>query len=306
MKKIKIITFTASLMCLCSCSCSCTSSDKNSGISLVKTEDNYYKNDKYIVGKRIFDNNYFCDNAPTLPEERTFTLEEFPGLTFNNYQSSASFEDESGTYLGMSWALYIADVNQDDHFDLCFVKSVGSGVITYEAYIYDVFNHQYLLEKADRNKYNYFFELDENNVLCLIEGRSARGSYQRVHRVGRFLKDTKESMFDWYTYDDLKVTGIYNYNPNSYQVETVTGDLNVGLYAYIDIDYEPIFTVDELIIEKVSGPDFAYQIAELDVSQARYGIKITYSNSGVSKIKFKFRDVSVVEEIVVREKEYAE
>ncbi|MBO7614073.1 MAG: hypothetical protein J6T15_00005 [Bacilli bacterium] len=301
MKKIKIITFIASLMCLCSCSCSCTSSDKNSGISLVKAEDNYYKNDKYIVGKRIFDDNYFCENAPRLPEGKTFTLEEFPDITFENSGGNAYYEDESGAKLRMTWALYVADINQDGHFDLCYVESVGSGVITYEAYVYDLFNHEFLLEKANRTQNNFYFDLDENNVLCLVEGHPTRTNYQKIHRAGRFLKDSTESLFEWYSYDIKPTDIVVNYS-GSRPVATLASELYVYIYAYIDYNSYPAITANNLIIEKVSGPDFAYQVTELNETQGKYTISITFSKPGVSKIRYKFLGISSLKEISINDK----
>ena len=295
MKLIKSLYLLGALLSVCSCSNTSSIND-----TVIKVDDgyNYYKNDKYVVGKRIFDKNYYSDDVPFSIEEPTFTLEEIPEITFKTKSGYVYFEDSSGDAIAMNWSMYIADVNQDGHFDVCYCDAKGSGFVSYEAYVYDVFNGQYLLEKADRNAKNYDFDLDENNVLCLLEGHATRGNYQRVHQVGRFLKDTKDSMFEWYNYD-IKLIGI-NVMFRGKPALNVTNELTGAIYGYVDFSKDPTITSNDLIIEKVSGPNFTYEFADFNTSTGSFTMNFRFSEVGNSKIKFKIGNIFVVYETNVQ------
>ena len=82
----KYIRFTLlavlSFGCLCSCSCSHTHDEK-----IIEKESNssrfdikkYYKNNLYIVGRRVFDEHYYT-SCTSIWNSESFTLEEFPDL----------------------------------------------------------------------------------------------------------------------------------------------------------------------------------------------------------------------------------
>ena len=70
------------LLSLCFCACACTVTDNHEEIESNKQEDNkdylkYYENDKYIVGKRIFDSGFYPD---TLDGEFDLVIPEVTGV----------------------------------------------------------------------------------------------------------------------------------------------------------------------------------------------------------------------------------
>ncbi len=291
MKLIKSLYLLGALLSVCSCS---NTSSKNGAVIKFDDGNNYYKNDKYVVGKRIFDKNYCSDDIPFSIDEPTFTLKEIPEITFKTRSTYVYFEDSSGEAITMNWSMYIADVNQDGHFDVCYCNTKGSGVVSYEVYVYDIFNGKYLLEKAERDVKNYDLDLDENNVLCLLEGHATHGHYQRVHQVGRFLKDTKKSMFEWYNYDIKPIGILVTFSGET--THNATSELTGAIYGYVDFNKEPTITANDLVIEKVSGPNFTYEFANFDKSTGSFTLNITFSESGNSKIKFQIGDIFIVQD----------
>lgn len=286
----KYIRFTLlavlSFGCLCSCSCSHTHDEK-----IIEKESNssrfdikkYYKNNLYIVGRRVFDEHYYT-SCTSIWNSESFTLEEFPDLEFVKDHGMFSVFLDDTTTLRFRESLYVADVNQDGHFDLCSVGSSGSGYISYYVQVYDLYNHEYIFEKHDRNVKDYYFDIDENNVLCLVGAHPNGGLVRKINQVGRFLKGFDEPTFSWYTYD-WKVTDISFGNYSDFST-VVNNPLTKRLYIDCYLKYGNEFPFDsrDLVVERVSGPIFTYE-AEDNEGNPSFDLTLTFLATGDATIR---------------------
>ena len=293
MKKLFVLAF---LTTLCSCG---NTVEINKDKDKKDNEVNYYENDKYVVGKRIFDLNYWCDVVADDLPDKTVTFEEIPGITFYNNGHDCHFDTIKGETIYFNWALYIADVNQDGYFDICYDISLGSGVISHAAYVYDVHNDQLILEKNERNTSDYFFDLDVNNELCLVETKTSGALGYKFKSYCRFLKNSSESMFEPVTDLDFKTIGISLGYSNFNAESSVEKEISGLLYFYQKNGSNcPIRAMDIRVL-KVEGPDFIYEIADFDPSNCSFKLKIKFANPGNSKIKVVLDNVAHTVEGIV-------
>ena len=131
------------LMSSCAGSCSCSHS-KDEGFKSDVPEEvyKYYENDKYIVGKKIFD--YYHSEDRKLPDF-DIVVKELPSLTITKDHGQLTIKDKEETFAITTNSLYVADVNQDSHFDLCY-RVYGGPYKDDRDYVkvYDVYHAKHL------------------------------------------------------------------------------------------------------------------------------------------------------------------
>lgn len=97
----------------------------------------YYGDQNYIIGKRVID---WQNNNHDLVEGNNYFKGEFPDLVFKYNKNSGNVDVyKENEKLLTSNSIYIADVNQDEHFDLCVGYSIESkDGVNYGVYFYDI------------------------------------------------------------------------------------------------------------------------------------------------------------------------
>jgi hypothetical protein len=297
MKKIKLLTLLTTALCLCSCE-EKMSIIKDNGSKQTDTEcSKNSENDTYIVGSRVFDKNYYC-NEIAFSRDSNYAIEGLPQIKFSN--SGASFETESGEVIGANWQLYLADVNLDGYLDMCGCRSLGSGIVSFRAYVYDIHNERTLLEKDARGQFDYYFDLDENNFLCLVECKTRSHYYTECNQLARFSKKHLESPLEWGSLD-YKVTGLMFNHETARIAKSGTANFDGFVLAYVGASKDFPLAVRYIEYEKVEGPNFTFEFTEYDVERGNFAFNLYFSGTGHSKINLKFFDLTTTIEIDVTE-----
>ena len=296
------------LLSLCFCASACTVTDNCEEIESNQQEDNkdylkYYENDKYIVGKRIFDSGLYPD---TLDGEFDLVIPEVTGVVCT-YRNGIVDIKKDGVLKNHGRSLYIADVNQDGYFDLCFKCGSKWGDLLSSrnrdsVCVYDAHNSKYLdildcFEGYKNDNKSYYFDLDENNVLYLIEGSNNQSVFKlgKIERTARLLKD-QEKKFEWF---DLE------YKFGSFLCGVDIGDNGHGIsqpqimfsiYGFFKPDIEFPLTANDFTVEKVKGSDFDVYIERSKFYkepgyEGDFRAYITFKEAGEYKIRVNVRDL---------------
>ena len=216
MKIFKHLFFASTVLLFVSCSSinsgsfvsgGSESNEQNSNSSI--EEKDYFeenKNDTYIVGKRVFDLDYINDQAI----KESFTVEQIPDANFEYINNKNSFVLSVGgeTSININYSLYIADVNQDSHYDICYSHTEGSGVLSFKVGIYDFYNKKSLFLSSDSYTDDCLFDLDDNNLLVLEQFDQVSGTKFLLNQSRRILKNSN-NLVEFESFDlDSKIKGI--------------------------------------------------------------------------------------------------
>ena len=183
--------------------------DASSNMSDTSEDQSYfsrYHNDKYVVAKRIFDLDYI--NSKTI--EESFAIEELPGIVFEYQKDESNFvvNFDENVSISFNYALYIADVNNDSHYDVCYSCIEGSGALSYKVGVFDCYNKKTLFLSNGSPTANCVFDLDDNNLLVLEEFDRASGTKNLLKQSKRILLTGKEGIeFEPFDFD-TKIKGI--------------------------------------------------------------------------------------------------
>lgn len=163
--------------------------------------------DTYVRGERIFDAFYDTQDYETNYKNRTtpLYLRDFDGLGFtlnNNGYYQVTLNIEGNPYKVDNIAsLYVADINFDNHKDLCIGKRIDSGDTCYAAYAYDVYSGKELFEyqelgQADTGGHDYVYNIRDK---FLVIESSYSCNPIAINSIGYFKKNTqKETEIDWH------------------------------------------------------------------------------------------------------------
>ncbi|MCR5308604.1 MAG: hypothetical protein K6E21_00640 [Bacilli bacterium] len=256
------------LLSLCFCACACTATDNCEEIENNQQEDNkdylkYYENDKYIVGKRIFDSGLYPD---TLDGEFDLAIPEVTEAVCT-YRNGIVDIKKDGVLKNRGRSLYIADVNQDGYFDLCFKSGSILGDLLSSrnkdsVCVYDAHNSKYLdildcFEGYKNDNKSYYFDLDKNNVLYLIEGSNNQSVFKlgKIERTARLLKD-QEKKFEWFDLDYKFTSFLYGVDRGDHFQGISQPEIMFSIYGFFKPDIEFPLTANDFTVEKVKGSDF--------------------------------------------------
>ena len=161
---------------------------------------------QYAKGERVFDAFYDTQDYETNYKNRTtpLYLRDFDNLSFtlNNsgyYQVTLNIDGNPFNVDNIA-SLYIADINFDNHKDLCIGKKIGSGNTCYAAYAYDIYNGKELFEyqelgQAYTGGHDYAYNIREK--LLVIESSYSCNPIS-INSIGYFKKNTqKEVNIEW-------------------------------------------------------------------------------------------------------------
>ena len=173
------------------------SSDHSSNIST--SSDYFNSNEKYIVGKRVFDNDYNNYKNP----RTTLKIDEFPDLEFSYTQHDSCYSIESlGITFRYCYSFYIADINQDGFLDICYSYAKGSGIVNFGIAIYDIHNNITLFDKEERETFDYLFDLDDDGCLIIEELNYNYDIPHLLNKALRFLKNpNNELLFEEFSFE---------------------------------------------------------------------------------------------------------
>ena len=292
MKKKARITFLSLLMCFCVCGCSKTNEEGSTKKPSQKIDPEvlkYYENDKYIVGKKLIDRYHMSDRD--LPTGVT-RLPEVPDVIFeNNGGLYATLDNE--IVLSHLNTVYIADVNQDGHFDICYgVESKDTASYSNSNYdrihVYDVYNSAEInifdtLPGYASDKKSYYFDLDENNVLCIVEGNENMHYIADYNRAARLLKNNTETYFEWFSLDSKILDfGLWAVEDNS----RVSPEIILEFTGFVKKDVEFPIEASQISLEKISGGDFDVNVEKFVRSRGRFDFCFEFYDEGDYEFKF--------------------
>ena len=240
---------------------STTNPPQDSSNGEITTNDDYlkyYENDKYIVAKRVAD--VFSEDYNN-EKNRIFTLDEFPYINFKiDGSGCVSFETNGKKF--SSEGLYLADVNQDGCFDMCINYQSPDSKSHARIKIYDVRNDEYIYERID-TRYNYFFDVDENNVLCVMHVKN-NSFFKEVIRSSRVLKSSELMKLEDFT-GTCRFTGLYTTIGLTKMTARVTSTGVISYIGYIwDVSTYPI-KIHEVWITTRDSYNYSYSIGQLTV-----------------------------------------
>ena len=303
------------LLSLCFCACDGSTAlpenGNETGDNNPVHEDNkeylkYYENDKYIVGKRIYDDVFDCHL-----EDGEYTL-EIPEVKEAEcvYRDGIVDIKKNGVLKHHGRSLYIADVNQDGYFDLCYTiwtqwTDLLSNKDNDRIYVYDAHNDKDLDVFNTINGYrndtkSYYFDLDENNVLYIIETRDDISVHElaRIERAARLLKN-QETFFEWFDMD-TKIFNCRFFGSLMYEERSIQPEIIIQFIGFIKKDLQLPITIDQISIEKIDGPDFNVYIEAkknlLNIGDyGRFDAYLTFTEPGIYNIKATAGEFSSVE-----------
>lgn len=165
------------------------------------------KEDQYAKGERIFDAFYDTQDYEANYKNRTtpLYLTDFDNLSFtlNNsgyYQVNLTIDGNSVLVDDIA-SLYLADINFDNHKDICIGKILGSGNTCYAAYAYDIYNGKELYEyqelgQAYTGGHDYAYNIRDD--LLVLESSYSVNPIS-INSIGYFKKNTqKEVNIEWH------------------------------------------------------------------------------------------------------------
>lgn len=259
-------------------------SDHSSNIST--NSDYFNSNEKYIVGKRVFDNDYNNYKNP----RTTLKIDEFPDLEFSYKQLDSCYSIES---LGITFrycnSFYIADINQDGFFDICYSYVKGSGIVNCGITIYDIHNNTTLFDKEERLAFDYFFDLDDDGCLLIEELNYSQVEYRSLlNKALRFLKNpNNELLFEEFSFESkLKgfLCGAGTGNRNQYKVSILL--IHVGTNDRHELSANEIFA--EGIV------DFTYSVEKyekLSEGSPDFNLIFNFTRKTTTNITVSIRDM---------------
>lgn len=281
-------------------------SSENSNLSYSSSafdEDyfNKYQSEKYIIAKRIFDNDYF--NNPSIKE--SFGLKEIPDLVFEYAKQTDSFQVQidQETALAINYSLYIADANQDGHYDICYSFVSGSGIINYGVEIFDIFNKKSLLKLEERNVRDFVFDLDENSVLILEEFNQGKGYESIINDAKRLLKNSNEITFEKMEMDSFFKGFFLGYDPDGYKAKKGT-PYRLSIYLhYLTKTAGKCPIKEEDVVITCADVEFTYTMnfSYTSYQAPQHYLEITFSTSGIKDVVVSVKDfaasisISVIE-----------
>lgn len=250
-------------------------------------------NEKYIPARRVFDMCY--ETLYTYQSLEDLTFDEFPGATFEaNGKAFSGYKVQvnEDTALYLNWSLYLADVNQDGHLDICYCYSAGSGWVNFGVSVYDFFNKTVIFDKVNRKSNNYMFDLDDSGYLVFYDLRPTQLYRPYIlNEASRFLK-TSDGQIAMEAFDlDLKYQGFSAGNYYTYEVEKGSS-LNIDVVlAYVhkpgdecQIRKEDVYLLDgegrftySVSDYPVTGKDFVVEITPLVDHNIRMDVTIVIS-----------------------------
>lgn len=153
----------------------------------------YYGDQNYIIGKRVID---WQNNNHDLVEGNNYFKGEFPDLVFKYNKNSGNVDVyKENEKLLTSNSIYIADVNQDEHFDLCVGYSIESkDGVNYGVYFYDIFNNKKIYTYDEGSNANYFINLDNKNYLNVEKCYKEFNYINHIECAYEFLKEQKDGV----------------------------------------------------------------------------------------------------------------
>ena len=202
-----LLPFISLVLSSCAASNRYSYGDRNS-FSYTPSHDSYIENrDQYARGKRVFDAFYDPQEYESYYKNKEYPLyvEGYNNLPFtvnNNgyYQVTLNIEG-SNVLVDDIASLYLADINFDNHKDLCIGKLEGSEHKYYTAYAYDAYNGKKLLELNEMSQgspggHDYAFNIRDN--LLVVES-SYNVNPIAINSVGYFKTNTtKDVDLDWH------------------------------------------------------------------------------------------------------------
>ena len=242
-------------------------------------------NDKYIIGRRVFDNDY--NNYPN--PKATLKIDEFPNLEFSYNQLDSSYYLEGlGIAFNYCCSFYIADVNQDGYSDICYSYVKGSGIVNYGIAIYDIQNNTVLLEKEDRGEFDYLFDLDDNGCLLIEELEFNDHRSHLLNKALRFIKNQKnELLFEEFSFESkLKgfLCGLGSGDRNQYKVSI--------LLVHVGINDRYALNANEIIVEGIV--DFTYSVdkyEELVEGSPDFNLFLKFGSTITTNITISIKDI---------------
>lgn len=267
-------------------------------------DENYfskYQSEKYVIAKRIFDNDYF--DSPSIKE--SFVLKEIPDLVFEYDKQTAGFQIQINqeTTLNINYSLYIADANQDGHYDICYSFVSGSGILNFGVEIFDVFNKKSLLKLEERNVCDYIFDLDENSVLVLEEFNQGKGYEFIINDVSRLLKNINEITFEKMEIDSLFKGFLLGNEPAGYKTKQGTPHrISIHLHYLTRTAGECPINEEDVVIT-CANTEFTYTMnfSYTSYQAPQHYIEITFSTSGIKDVTVSVKNfatsisISVIE-----------
>ena len=226
---------------------------------------------QYAKGERIFDAFYDTQDYETNYKNRTtpLYLRDFDNLSFtlNNsgyYQVSLNIDGNPFKVDNIA-SLYIADINFDNHKDLCIGKRIGSGNTCYAAYAYDVYNGKELFEyqelgQAYTGGHDYAYNIRQK--FLVIESSYSCNPIS-INSIGYFKKNTqKEVNIEW---DKI-----------NFEIEAI----DKVIESFISKEYIRIREIDSFL----AFPNVGYEWNEylLESFVHSYSKKFTLLNNGFS------------------------
>ena len=169
-------------------------SSNNSKSSNTNMSNSQNSGNQYVTARRVFD--YCYETLYTDYPNENLTFDELPGATFIAEYGYYRLNIDETTTLSFNQQLYLADVNYDNHLDICYCYTRGSGIINYGVSIYDYFNKKVLFEAEDRMKHDYSFDLDDDGYLILYDLNPTTTTYRPfvLNEARRFLKKNNDEI----------------------------------------------------------------------------------------------------------------
>lgn len=244
--------------------------------------------EKYIVGKRIFDPDY--NNYPN--PKSTIKIDEFPGLEFSYNTLNSSYSIESlGVTFNYCYSFYIADINQDGYFELCYSFVKGSGIVNYGISIFDVHNKVTLFENEERGKLDYLFDLDDKGYLIIEELKFNDHKPHLLNKALHFVKNlNKNLLFEEFTFDSkLKgfLCGDGSGNKDQYR-------LNI-LLIHVGTKDRHYLNINEITVEGIV--DFTYKVEnypELVEGSPDLILSLSFKDKTTTNITIKIQDIKQI------------
>ena len=162
---------------------------------------------QYASGKRVFDAFYDSQEYENSYRHREYPLyvEGYNNLPFtlndNGYYQVTLNIEGSDVVVDDIASLYLADINFDNHKDLCIGKLEGTEHKYYTAYAYDTYHGKKLLEfnemsQGSASSHDYAYNIRDN--LLVVES-SYNVNPISINSIGYFKTNTtKEVNLDWH------------------------------------------------------------------------------------------------------------
>lgn len=300
MKKIANFLFLTMSLAFCACGCSETnvedSNDNHPQENLNEEHIDkevlkYYENEKYIIGKRVLDMYHMSD--PDFPEGETI-YPELPNVAFVKELGVSAKIGDRKTIHYLNDQVYIADVNQDGHFDLCYSvptqwRATYSSCEFDRTYVYDVYNDTYLnifdsLYGYANDKKSYYFDLDSNNVLCIVEASTNMSVHDVIDfdRMARLLKNSKDTCFEWFDVDyKILDFGLWAVS----DLDRMPPEIILQFFGFIKNDVEFPLKASQVSLEQISGGDYDVYIETYEHEKGRFDLWFEFYNEGDYKFK---------------------